>query len=96
MIGTSAVVHGSDVAHGAAADRSDAVHEPVLVVWDNGKETPAFNVIGDAVDRREAVEVARWFAFSCGLPFADLGGRVQGGGAFLETVEARRHDGGDC
>jgi len=76
IIGTidaSAVIHGGGLRHGMMADENGVACEAEPVVWDNAEATPEFNVIGYAADRPQAVEVAHWFADSCGLLFIELG-----------------------
>lgn len=73
MIGTNAVIHGGGLSHGMMADENGVVREAEPVVWDDAKATPAFNVIGYALNRRQAVLVAQQFADFCGLSFAESG-----------------------
>ncbi|HEY5474038.1 MAG TPA: hypothetical protein VIK32_12725 [Candidatus Limnocylindrales bacterium] len=79
IIGTidaSAVIHGGGLAHGMMADESGIAHEAEPVIWDNVEATPEFSVIGYAEDRPQAVELAHWFADSCGTLFIELDGRL--------------------
>ena len=79
IIGTieaSAVIHGGGLPRGMMADESGVAREAEPVVWDNAGSTPEFNVIGYATNRAQAVEVAHWFADSCGLVFVDIPRRV--------------------
>ncbi len=78
IIGTidaSAVIHGGGLPHGLMADEGGVIREAEPVIWDNAEATPAFNVIGYAADRLQAVEVAHWFADSCGQLFIELESR---------------------
>ena len=75
IIGTieaSAVIHGGGFAHGMIADAGGAACEAEPVIWHNAEATPQFEVIGYAVDRPQAVELAHVFADSCGLVFVDI------------------------
>ena len=75
IIGTieaSAVIHGGGFAHGMMADARGAAREAEPVIWDDAEATPEFRVIGYAVNRPQAVELAHNFADSCGLVFVDI------------------------
>ena len=79
IIGTieaSAVIHGGGLAHGMMADERGVAREAEPVVWDDAGATPEFSVIGYATDRSQAVELAHWFADSCGLVFVDIPCRI--------------------
>jgi len=79
IIGTieaSAVIHGGGLAHGMMADNSGVASEAEPVIWDNADATPEFEVIGYAVDRPQAVEVAHSFADSRGTVFVDIGSQA--------------------
>ena len=75
IIGTieaSAVIHGGGLPHGMMADENGVIREAEPVVWDNAEATPEFSVIGYASNRTQAIEIAHWFADSCGLVFVDI------------------------
>ena len=75
IIGTieaNAVIHGGGLPRGMMADERGIVREAEPVVWDNVEATPEFSVIGYAINRAQAVEIAHWFADSCGQVFVDI------------------------
>ena len=75
IIGTieaSAVIHGGGLARGLMADESGVARAADPVVWDNPEATPEFSVIGYAVDRDQAIDLAHWFADTRREVFVEL------------------------
>ena len=80
IIGTieaSAVILGGGLARGMVADESGVAVEAEPVIWDDAETTPEFKVIGYAVDRPQAIEIAHSFADSRGLVFVDIPGHQE-------------------
>ena len=73
-IGVGVVVLGDGLPLAIVTDENGVAHQAEPVIWDWPYATPAFHVIGHAMDIHQAVEVARRFAGSCNLPFADFVG----------------------
>jgi hypothetical protein len=77
IIGTidaSAVIMGGGLSRGMIADETGHTIEADPVIWDDADTTPEFKVIGYAVDRPQALEIAHSFADSRGLVFVDIPG----------------------
>jgi hypothetical protein len=95
IIGTieaGAVIQGGGLAHAMMADEVGISREAEPVIWDNAEAMPEFEVIGYAVDRPQAVEVAHSFADSRGLVFVEIPRRSGAkAGAAAQTHEAARH-----
>lgn len=75
IIGTieaSAVIFGGGFPHGMIVDERGVARQAEPVVFDDAEALPEFNVIGYALDRSQAVEVAHEFADSRRLVFVDI------------------------
>jgi len=75
IIGTieaSAVIFGGGLPHCMVVDERGVARAAEPVVFDDAEATPEFSIIGYALDRSQAVELAHDFADSRRLVFVDI------------------------